>query len=163
MSVYWRVGKAKEVDEALELFHQLRSGANSMRPDVVSCNSIISACERQSRWRDAIQLLQVGGAEIQVNLLGVNSCISACGKAAQWRHALSQLATEASVDLISFNGTLSALGPRRQEELLPFVEGSWKVNWMLALELMMMIAQMTLEANRISCPGGNQGKQLFHG
>jgi len=35
---------------------------------------IISACERQSRWRDAIQLLQVGGAEIQVNLLGSSGC-----------------------------------------------------------------------------------------
>ena len=57
-----------------------------------------------------------------------------------------------------------ALGPRRQEEVLPFVtEGSLKVSWILALELMMMIAQMTLEANRISYPGGNKKNQLFHG
>jgi len=39
-----------------------------------SKKGIISACERQSRWRDAIQLLQVGGAEIQVNLLGSSGC-----------------------------------------------------------------------------------------
>eukprot|EP00435_Cladocopium_sp_Y103_P068319 s122_g31.t1 len=136
-------GKARQVDEALDLFRRLESGRvpgvyGTLRPDVVTCNTALSCCERGSRWRDAVQLLQSSEA----NVRGFNSCISCCGKAAEWRQAIATLETLETADVISFNGAISALALAHAPHDLP--------TWPMALDVMARLPTRRLEASVVS-------------
>jgi pentatricopeptide repeat protein len=63
-----------------------------VKPDVITYNASISACEKGGQWEKALQLLEemrAKGVEPDVSLYSAS--ISACEKGGQWEKALQLL------------------------------------------------------------------------
>ncbi|CAE8585534.1 unnamed protein product, partial [Polarella glacialis] len=90
------------------------SQQSSLRPNVISFTSAISACARQ--WEQALGLLVgMGAAGVKPTAIAYNALINACSKGRQWQCAVSLLRDMSSrellePDIVSFNATISAMG-----------------------------------------------------
>jgi len=73
------------------------------RPDAVSYNAALHACERAGMWRVALQLLDVMPAHLR-DAVSFNTAMVACGRAGQWRATLELLH-----DLEALSDTLGPL------------------------------------------------------
>eukprot|EP00434_Breviolum_minutum_P013440 symbB.v1.2.011847.t1/scaffold801.1/size161289/3 len=86
----------------------------TMKPNVVSWNATISACEKDKQWAEALWLffMFTSSCPRTLDVVTVNATISSCEKGSQWGHALHifhtvpKMAIEA--DIISFNSTISS-------------------------------------------------------
>lgn len=71
-----------------------------LKPDSISYNAAISACEKRQQWRTAVGLLrEMPGAQLEPEAISYGAVISACEKAGQWPLALSLLREMPDVDL----------------------------------------------------------------
>ncbi|CAK9053478.1 Pentatricopeptide repeat-containing protein At2g31400 [Durusdinium trenchii] len=78
--------------EAQELLNELSEASQSVRPDVVTYNSVIAACERAWKWTTALHLFTVMRKErLKVSSISCNSLLSAFEKGTQWTKALALL------------------------------------------------------------------------
>ena len=63
--------------EALKLFKAM--GMTKVQPDVISCNAVISACEKGGQWQQALKLFEaMPSAKVQPTVITCNAAISAC-------------------------------------------------------------------------------------
>eukprot|EP00397_Hematodinium_sp_SG-2012_P010854 GEMP01010980.1.p1 GENE.GEMP01010980.1~~GEMP01010980.1.p1 ORF type:complete len:618 (+),score=142.76 GEMP01010980.1:258-2111(+) len=84
-----------------------------VRPDVVSYNSAISACEKGHQWELTVRLLRdmCRIKHMTPDVVSFTAAISACGKARQWGLALELLQTalqRVRPDVIIYNACMSA-------------------------------------------------------
>ncbi|CAK9049375.1 Pentatricopeptide repeat-containing protein At2g31400 [Durusdinium trenchii] len=85
-----------------------------VKPNVISCNSVISSCEKAGEWQQALHFLEyMDTVAVEPSIISYNAAISACEKANHWRQAL-ELFTLASTqtrlagDVVGVNAALSA-------------------------------------------------------
>ena len=108
----------------------------NLEGDVISCTSIISACDKSSQW---IRALQIFGdlRDLQLSVVTFNALISALSKGA-WPAALGVLGQlddwQLQPDVITFNSLISAVGSE----------------WQLAMELEKMLMEQQLNPNLIT-------------
>ena len=70
----------------LLLFHNMVS--RQLKPNVITCNAVLSMCEGSGRWQQAILLLTRLHAEnIEPDTMSYNLALGACTKAKRWRAA----------------------------------------------------------------------------
>ena len=63
-----------------------------MKPDVISCNAGISACERGGQWWQALSLLgEFGKARLDPQAIIYSGSICMCEQGGEWEQALSLL------------------------------------------------------------------------
>ncbi|CAJ1424175.1 unnamed protein product [Effrenium voratum] len=85
-------------------------GLRQFRPDAVSCNTALNACDQT--WRQALGLLAAALTALTATVVTWNATISAGGKSEQWLQAVGVLDSAQSAalkaDVISFNASMSA-------------------------------------------------------
>ena len=71
----------------------MKSDGNGIRPDVVSYNSVISACANTARWKEALEVLDQCYREpgVTPNIFTYTSAMRACAKGGKSQRALSLL------------------------------------------------------------------------
>jgi pentatricopeptide repeat domain-containing protein 1 len=63
-----------------------------VKPDVITYNASISACEKGGQWEKALQLLEEMRAKgVEPDVILYSASISACEKGGQWEKALQLL------------------------------------------------------------------------
>eukprot|EP00913_Durusdinium_trenchii_P021166 g19888.t1 len=82
-------------------------------PNVVTYNSLISACGKGQQWLHAIHLLaEARQAKLRPGIVALNSATTACEKGRQWQHAEQLLrngeAAGLKLDIIGFSAATSA-------------------------------------------------------
>ncbi|CAE8633618.1 unnamed protein product [Polarella glacialis] len=84
--------KGKEWEQAFMLMQDLLD--MSLRPDLLTLNSMISAYSQVSLWQQAQALLDTAGCEhgLHPDVVSYSAVISACGKAQQWQRVLELVA-----------------------------------------------------------------------
>jgi pentatricopeptide repeat protein len=96
------------------------------RPDLISFNAAISACEKGGQWEKSLELLKhmkSPASGITPDVITYNATISSCEKGAQWQRALALLTEMRSVGLhpnvVTFSAAISACekGGQWQEAL----------------------------------------------
>lgn len=97
--------KASAWLQSLDLLHQMR--LHDIKTDIISCNTAVSACGKNSQWQLAVAM-----ALWNPDLVGINAAIDACSSASEWEHSLCLLscfpACRLQRDVISFTSALSA-------------------------------------------------------
>ncbi|KAK3262832.1 hypothetical protein CYMTET_28338, partial [Cymbomonas tetramitiformis] len=84
-----------------------------VEPNVITYNSLISACEKGGQWEKALEVFAgMKKAGVEPNVITYSSLISACEKGGQWEKALEVFAgmKKAGVepDVITYNSLISA-------------------------------------------------------
>jgi len=77
-------------DDAAGAQETTASARKLPRPDAVSYNAALHACERAGMWRVALQLLDVMPDHLR-DAVSFNTAMVACGRAGQWRATLELL------------------------------------------------------------------------
>merc|ERR1711933_337092 len=98
-----------------------------IEPNTVSCNSVISACEKGAQWQHALWIFgEMVRMEIAPDVASCNAVIIACDNCAEWQHALWILGEMGSMsieaDEMSHSFAISASlkhRPRRQSGRSP--------------------------------------------
>ena len=86
---------------------------SNLQPDVITYNTMISACGKTAAWSSAICLLHAR-LPMQWDVITVNSAMSSYEKVARWSHALALLAFlpvtggDLKADAISYNAVITA-------------------------------------------------------
>ncbi|CAK9035466.1 unnamed protein product [Durusdinium trenchii] len=122
---------AERWDQALRLFFQQKLHEPVERSvDLTSFNMAILACEKASRWEEALSLLTLCAHRgLREDVITFTNAISACGQALRWREVLQllQLSSERSVrcNLLSYAMCSEALAstPRRPKPSLRWALG----------------------------------------
>eukprot|EP00438_Fugacium_kawagutii_P012803 Skav211683 [mRNA] locus=scaffold216:422171:433625:- [translate_table: standard] len=81
-----------------------------MGKTVITCNAVISACEKAGRWQLAWQVLLVGELKrqrLRPSVVTYGAAISACEKGGQWQHAL-QIFSELQSAALQAHGATEA-------------------------------------------------------
>ena len=85
--VFEPVFQHKEWERALGLLDEMES--KEMKPDIISYDAGISACEKACEWEQAIVLLQdLNIKKLQPTIVTCSALISACGNGGEWPLAL---------------------------------------------------------------------------
>eukprot|EP00435_Cladocopium_sp_Y103_P049736 s282_g15.t1 len=88
--------------------------------NVILCNVVCSALEKQHQWRRALDVLSMMPlAEVRADVISFNSCISALEKTARWSLALILLeqlqgGSRPRASEVSYNASMSACGSSTQ-------------------------------------------------
>ncbi len=105
----------------------------SAKPDVISCNAAISACEKGAQPERTLKLLrEMQQRSLEPNVISYNAAISACQKGPQPEQALQLLRAmqQQSVepDVISYNALFSAgeKGARPEQALGLLCKMEWQ-------------------------------------
>ncbi|CAK9109430.1 unnamed protein product [Durusdinium trenchii] len=88
-------------------------------PDLVTCNTLISACARETRWPDAINLLtSMEGRRVLPDLISFKTAITSCRKEGRWEEALELLSLmwqqRVAIDLITMNSAMTCTASAQQ-------------------------------------------------
>lgn len=85
--VFEPVFQHKEWERALGILDEMES--KEMKPDIISYDAGISACEKACEWEQAIVLLQdLNTKKLQPTIVTCSALISACGNGGEWPLAL---------------------------------------------------------------------------
>eukprot|EP00435_Cladocopium_sp_Y103_P051295 s552_g15.t2 len=107
MAAYERLGNWQGALDLLCSMH-----ANDVSPDLVTCNTAISACSKGEQWQLALYLLQDLVAVRVADCVSYNSAVSACCAGSEWKKVFQilQLMAFNSIlpDSITFNGAMAA-------------------------------------------------------
>uniref|UniRef100_A0A7S2XJS3 Pentacotripeptide-repeat region of PRORP domain-containing protein n=1 Tax=Lotharella oceanica TaxID=641309 RepID=A0A7S2XJS3_9EUKA len=92
---------------------------HGVRPDVVTYNTLLSACERAANVSKAIQLFHnMSACGVVADTISFNSLISCLGKAGEWKKAMQYFDQMTSLkvkqDEITFTSAITACGKGRQ-------------------------------------------------
>jgi pentatricopeptide repeat domain-containing protein 1 len=71
-------------------------------PDIICYSSAISTCEKDGKWEQALNLLQLACVQaVELNDISYNAAISACSKGQQWMAALDLLTISRDARILS--------------------------------------------------------------
>ena len=126
----------------LALLGDLERGAAA--PDLVACNSAITACGSGSSWPGALRLLRGLGRQwgLRPDVVSYSAAISACEKGDRWETSLELLAQMrqrpgcTEPNLLSYSAAISSCG--------------WGGSWESALCLLRDMEQSALRPNTIT-------------
>ena len=88
------------------LLHLLK--LRSLRENLTTYNSILSACGRAGEWQRALRLF---ASLPQRDVISYNACISACGQVSEWQHALllmSDIEARGGADVVTCCASVDA-------------------------------------------------------
>eukprot|EP00438_Fugacium_kawagutii_P002059 Skav212340 [mRNA] locus=scaffold1488:128703:136906:+ [translate_table: standard] len=111
--VKWLAAVASVVDCLMRLL--------GLQPNVITCSSLISACEKAGRWQEALHVLEeLPSCQVRANVISYNAAIRSFEE--RWQRAL-QLAEELrsgglSADVITVNSVINDLRGRRWDVAL---------------------------------------------
>jgi len=121
------------VDRAIEL--QRRMHGLGVQSDIISRNTLLSACKRAKQWERALESMQISGLE--PNLITFSTLTSACAEQGRWEHALVLLEvmdrTRHHPNVVAYGAVLSA-----------FEKG---IQWERALQVLAELLQRHVEVN----------------
>jgi pentatricopeptide repeat protein len=90
---------SESVKSALEILLDCMEAKNGAKPDLLSINAAISACEKGGLWLEALELLEyMKACDMEPNLLSLNAAIIACEKGGQRQRAQDLL--EQAVEVV---------------------------------------------------------------
>merc|ERR1712136_81331 len=125
--------------QALSLLDEMKSV--SIKPDVVSVTSAVSACGNGHAWRRAVELSRTMLAEsIEPNTVGYTAAISAASKSGKWHLVLSvmdELARKGhAANVVTYSAAISALEKANQ--------------WVCALDMWRTMRENMVEPNHVA-------------
>ena len=96
-----RLRERDQWEKALDLLQEMTS--NGIKPNVISYNTAISACEKGNQWEKALDLLQeMTSNGIKPDVISYNAAISACEKGSQWEKAACEKGNQGRRLWVSF-------------------------------------------------------------
>ena len=99
------INSCQHWQHALKVF----SSMARLQPNLISFNSLLSSCEKASRWQVAQRLWEdMQRSKLRPDLVSYNSMISAFEKASEWQKAVDVFGALSKPDLFSYNALLSA-------------------------------------------------------
>ncbi|CAJ1393308.1 unnamed protein product [Effrenium voratum] len=115
-----QLGRDQLWQEAVALLEELER--QQTEPDNILRNAVTSACDKASRWMQALQLMQSGGlAGYSADAFAFTCCISACGKPSRWTDSLQLFARMRNCgpapSVVTCNAALGAVGKGRRWDL----------------------------------------------
>ncbi|CAE7430480.1 unnamed protein product [Symbiodinium natans] len=105
------LGRAYRWPAAVELFHGIHRYV--LRPDAVTCNTLLSAYDRGGHWQRAQAFLdEMANYGIQPNVVSYSTVMSSCERGRAWEQALQvfsrMLHCNIDGDGVVFNAALAA-------------------------------------------------------
>eukprot|EP00913_Durusdinium_trenchii_P000776 g724.t1 len=138
-------GHPKTPLEIGEKHHDLKPGKPSedllLQPNLLTCNALISCCEKSARWQMALQVFQqMNLQQMELDLVSYNALISSCEKGRQWQlalHFFEMIRDHLEPNVISSNALLSSCEK--------------SLEWQKAIGFLMMMHEELIPGNIISC------------